>query len=96
MKDATETVSTGERFTIRIREKWCKGCEICVEFCPTATLQMKGSTVVVKDVNLCNGCMLCELRCPDFAIMVERRGTEKKKIEERGSNKETDRMTKSA
>ncbi len=27
---------------IEIIEKYCKGCHICVEFCPTKVLEMKG------------------------------------------------------
>ena len=28
--------------TIEIIEKYCKGCHICVEFCPTKVLEMQG------------------------------------------------------
>ncbi|MBI5524972.1 MAG: 4Fe-4S binding protein [Deltaproteobacteria bacterium] len=55
---------------ITINRKWCKGCEICVEFCPQKTLLMEGDKAVVRDIASCNRCMLCELRCPDFAIEV--------------------------
>ena len=38
-----------EYTTIEINETWCKGCELCVEFCPTETLAMKGvKAAVVK------------------------------------------------
>lgn len=55
---------------IEIIEKYCKGCHICVEFCPTKVLEMKGFVVSVKDLSKCIKCMQCELRCPDFAIKV--------------------------
>ncbi len=55
---------------IKIIEKYCKGCHICVEFCPTRVLEMKGSIAVVKNPDACITCMQCELRCPDFAITV--------------------------
>jgi ferredoxin len=35
---------------IEIIEKYCKGCHICVEFCPTKVLEMKGFVVSVKDL----------------------------------------------
>jgi 2-oxoglutarate ferredoxin oxidoreductase subunit delta len=55
---------------IEIIEKYCKGCHICVEFCPTKVLEMQGFVVAVKNLEACIKCMQCELRCPDFAIKV--------------------------
>ncbi|NTV48380.1 MAG: 4Fe-4S binding protein [Geobacteraceae bacterium] len=55
---------------IEIIEKYCKGCHICVEFCPKDVLEMKGFCVSVKNLEACIKCMQCELRCPDFAIKV--------------------------
>ena len=56
--------------TITIYEKLCKGCEICVEFCPTDVLAMNGPIVEVVNLEACTACGLCEIRCPDFAITV--------------------------
>ena len=56
---------------IRVNLEWCKGCEICVTFCPKNVLEMEGGKVKVARVEDCTKCMLCELRCPDFAITVE-------------------------
>jgi len=56
--------------TIEIIEKYCKGCHICIEFCPTKVLEMKGIIASVKNLDACIKCMQCELRCPDFAIRV--------------------------
>ncbi len=55
---------------IEIYEKMCKGCGICVDFCPTNVLEMRGSIAAVKDLDACTRCQLCDLRCPDFAIQV--------------------------
>ncbi|HCW92149.1 MULTISPECIES: 4Fe-4S dicluster domain-containing protein [Flexistipes] len=55
---------------IVIHTDWCKGCEICVELCPTNALEMQDFKAVVKDLEKCIACMQCELRCPDFAIEV--------------------------
>ncbi len=48
----------------------CKGCEICVDSCPSGVLEMKEQKAVVVDLPACIGCDLCELRCPDFAVEV--------------------------
>jgi 2-oxoglutarate ferredoxin oxidoreductase subunit delta len=56
---------------IRVKLEWCKGCEICVTFCPKDILVMEGGKVKVARSEDCIKCMLCELRCPDFAITVE-------------------------
>ncbi|HDP99913.1 MAG TPA: 4Fe-4S dicluster domain-containing protein [bacterium] len=55
---------------IEIKKEWCKGCEICVDFCPTHVLAMNGPLVEVVNIDACTGCGLCEIRCPDFAIKV--------------------------
>ncbi len=55
---------------IEISERLCKGCSICVDFCPTNVLEMRGTIAAVKDLSACTRCQLCDLRCPDFAIQV--------------------------
>ncbi len=55
---------------IEIIENYCKGCSICVEFCPTNVLKMEGFVAKVIHPEACTKCMQCELRCPDFAIKV--------------------------
>lgn len=56
---------------IDINDSWCKGCEICVAFCPTHVLTMKNNKAAIADLSKCTGCMKCELLCPDFAITVQ-------------------------
>ena len=59
------------KYSIEIYKSWCKRCGICVAFCPAKVLsQDNAGTVCIKDPDLCTGCQLCELRCPDFAIHV--------------------------
>ena len=60
-----------EPAVIRVNKEWCKGCGICVAFCPKSVLIMSGHKVSVAQPDQCIKCMLCELRCPDFAITVE-------------------------
>ena len=56
---------------ITVNTRWCKGCEICVAFCPKDCLEMKSGKCFAARPEDCIKCMLCELRCPDFAITVE-------------------------
>ena len=53
---------------------WCKGCAICVAFCPKKVLDVKYEKVVVVNPDACIKCGLCELRCPDYAIYVKEVG----------------------
>ncbi|MDY0300604.1 MAG: 4Fe-4S binding protein [Trichlorobacter sp.] len=63
-------MSEEKKSHIEIIEKYCKGCNICVEFCPKQVLELKGFCVAVKNLEACIKCMQCELRCPDFAIKI--------------------------
>lgn len=57
--------------TIEINEAWCKGCAICVEFCPKDVLVMtRTDKVEVRALEACTKCLRCEQLCPDFAIVV--------------------------
>jgi 2-oxoglutarate ferredoxin oxidoreductase subunit delta len=64
-------------FTHVIRERWCKGCNVCVSFCPKHVLELKSGKVVAARPEDCIGCRLCELRCPDYAIEVHETGLDK-------------------
>lgn len=55
-----------------IIKDWCKGCGICVNFCPKGVLELSGEdkAEAVRPQD-CICCILCELRCPDLAIEVQ-------------------------
>jgi len=58
------------RFKVAINKAWCKGCEICVAFCPKQILTMEKGIAKVINPKACTGCLMCEIYCPDFAIKV--------------------------
>lgn len=65
---------------ILVDKRLCKGCGICVEFCPRKALEMSNEmdergikTPQAPREKDCSLCGLCELYCPDFAICARRR-----------------------
>lgn len=64
-----------------VDESRCKACNICVSYCPAGVLAMRddihavlGQMIEVVYPSSCIGCTECETHCPDFAIMVAKRG----------------------
>ncbi|MDR1732707.1 MAG: 4Fe-4S binding protein [Synergistaceae bacterium] len=64
---------------IRINAEGCKGCGICVAFCPVKVLEMSGElnargvhfpVTVESRADRCTKCKTCMIHCPDFAIVV--------------------------
>ncbi|MBL0701061.1 MAG: 4Fe-4S binding protein [Desulfosarcina sp.] len=56
-----------------INKDWCKGCGICVHFCPKNVLELDSDAkVYAARPEDCIYCRLCELRCPDLAIEVKK------------------------
>lgn len=58
----------------------CKGCSLCVEFCPKDILMLDRAKINEKGYNLvtiiepekCIGCAFCAIMCPDSVITVYR------------------------
>ncbi len=64
---------------IEINQELCKGCEICMSFCPkgmiTPAEKLNPSgylPAAFKDSGECTGCAICALVCPDVVIEVYR------------------------
>lgn len=56
---------------LTINRDWCKGCSICVSFCPKKVLELDSmEKAIAARPEECICCSLCELRCPDLAIEV--------------------------
>lgn len=60
-------------YALVLEPKRCKGCLLCVSSCPKQILFLNGSgKIAVKEIEPCIFCRICEMRCPDFAIWVEK------------------------
>jgi len=65
--------------TIEISQELCKGCELCISFCPKHLISSSSKLnaagylpAVFKDNEECTGCAICALVCPEVAIEVYR------------------------
>ena len=59
------------RGRVTVFPNWCKGCDLCIEFCPPKVLELgPDDRVIVAHPEKCTACRWCELHCPDFAIVV--------------------------
>lgn len=62
----------GPRCKVVIFGLWCKGCGLCVEFCPTGVLEFDDNDhPVVAHPEKCTCCHWCDTHCPDLAIVVK-------------------------
>ncbi len=64
---------------IEIDQEFCKGCQICMFFCPKDEIypadKLNASGYLPASFNNkgeCTGCAICALVCPDVAIEVYR------------------------
>jgi 2-oxoglutarate ferredoxin oxidoreductase subunit delta len=71
---AAPPVRKGPRGEVIIFATWCKGCHICVEFCPPKVLEMgpNDDHPVIAHPEKCTACHFCDTHCPDLAIVVRK------------------------
>lgn len=68
--------------TIVIDEQYCKGCGLCIHYCPKMVFE-KSDRMNTKGYSIprliaperCSKCETCELICPELAITVKESGT---------------------
>ena len=78
MPDKANTAKT-IRGSIIIASELCKGCELCISFCPKGAISQSDqlnaagyqSALFAEDKG-CTGCAICALVCPEAAIEVFR------------------------
>lgn len=78
MEPMTETCETiPVQSNVIVIDRLCKGCGICVDFCPTKALKSSnkvtqlGSPIpTLERPENCVKCEICEMLCPDYAIFV--------------------------
>ena len=65
------------QYRVCLLKERCKGCSFCIDFCTQHTLvrsheiNSHGYHLVYQDNNSrCNGCEVCTMVCPEFAIHV--------------------------
>src|SRR5574341_777960 len=62
------------RGRVSVTKERCKGCELCIEFCPTSVLtrskdfNAKGYHYPVVTNDECINCRLCVTVCPEYTI----------------------------
>jgi 2-oxoglutarate ferredoxin oxidoreductase subunit delta len=65
---------TAVRGRVFVQKERCKGCELCIEFCPKSVLarskdfNAKGYHYPVATNDGCINCRLCVTVCPEYAI----------------------------
>lgn len=64
---------------IEINQELCKGCQVCISFCPKAVISISDKVnsggyqpAAFNKDGECTGCAVCALVCPEVAIEVYR------------------------
>jgi 2-oxoglutarate ferredoxin oxidoreductase subunit delta len=72
VKSVTKEDAAKDDIHVEFNRDWCKGCAICVTFCPKQAIALDAhEKAFLAHPKKCNVCGVCELRCPDMAIEVK-------------------------
>jgi 2-oxoglutarate ferredoxin oxidoreductase subunit delta len=70
---------------VEIQNDRCKGCGLCIEFCPKHSLSLGDElnaighqTAQLHNAESCSSCALCALVCPEGGITVHRKRRKKR------------------
>ncbi len=59
------------RGRVHVFDNWCKGCGICIAFCPQEVFETgEEGRPLIAHPEKCTACRWCETHCPDLAIVV--------------------------
>ena len=65
------------RFKVSFNRDKCKGCELCISFCPKKILALDNTVnakgyhpASITDQSACIGCASCATMCPDCCITI--------------------------
>jgi 2-oxoglutarate ferredoxin oxidoreductase subunit delta len=73
LKEEPKVYQGKNNVKIKVIKYFCKGCGICIHFCPKKVLDFDNDfKVFAKYPDECISCYRCELMCPDFAIFIEK------------------------
>ena len=73
--EAVEIRAQRRRGHVRVFASWCKGCGLCIAFCPQGVfVEGREHRPIVAHLDKCVACHWCDIHCPDFAILVEELG----------------------
>lgn len=68
-------------FKVNFRKDRCKGCELCINFCPKKIIIMNDEInasgyytplIPKENEDMCIGCASCAKVCPDSVISIEK------------------------
>jgi 2-oxoglutarate ferredoxin oxidoreductase subunit delta len=62
---------------VRVKKERCKGCELCVLYCPKKILRMSSDFnpkgyhfPECFESDSCTGCKICAMMCPEVALEI--------------------------
>jgi 2-oxoglutarate ferredoxin oxidoreductase subunit delta len=72
VKSNGDKAAKAKKVRIKINRDMCKGCGICIAFCPQGVFELnQDEKALAPHAKNCNACGMCELLCPDMAIEVK-------------------------